>query len=454
MRHLSAFTFFFFCFAFSLFSTGEQDSVLPSGELNYQEFDNRSFSIAGRLSDGLFTNEMDGAFSADESSSGVGFADIEDPYIFGCVDNPENLANSGFSNTFFLGAYIPGSVPFSFYGQMQHIGVQSQLREEMLPSGNSTKLYDISYFRKIDDDFQFLFNKGRVTTGLFYNLLLEDSRQPDENYQIRSVDPSERYVVKDMNQKLSSHKFILPLFLDFPGMQHYFELGFTYASVDSSLRNDLEKTDFSDISRYYIPELKYRFHLPTFSRLNERNQLSLTCSVQPAIVNTEQEGSISGDNQRKTSENQLNFNGSFRVNQSFYFSPDSIVSIAFKPELHGFFGARPLLPESSVGQWEWGARFSCASVVEVLPADWIAGFILGVVPSFGYSWEISMEGGSDPVRTYYTSDLDTEVTHSYSIFFPFRGGHRLDVSVGFDGLWDFSDMTMQLIVPLRSKRDL
>lgn len=436
-----------------LFANGEQDYVNFNDRYVYTGHRDELYSIPGLLSGGLLTNEMDAAFNADETSSGPGFSDLDYPYLFGGVDNLANIANDGMSNRFFMGTFIPGNISFSFYAKMYHDGYSQQILEEEDPVGSGTILHDIKYYEEIADQFQFLFNSGKITTGIFYYLHLADNRDPADNYRIRSLVPSEINVVKDMNGQLRAHKFLLPLFLKNPGIQHYFELGFSFATVDSSLRNDLEQTDYADSARYFISELRYKLNASLFSDLNERNQMSLSIFAQPAIADFVENGTIGGVMQAEISERQFNIDVSVELGQSFYVEPDDAILLAFNPKLEGHFAARPILLSDNLdGTFNWGGLFSCQTVLEFKLESFFVGFSLGVRPEIGYNWSFSEIHEPDSVTTYYTSDLHTEVSHSYSIFFPLPGGYRLDASVGAQGLWDFDDLRLQLIVPLSSKK--
>lgn len=456
-KKVSIFLFFFIFVQLMIFAQ-------YSPTINQRDF---GYSLSEWATGGVFTNQIDAAFSVRQTTAGPGFTDLDRPYLFGGVDNPFNLANSASATPFFSGVFIPGSLPFSFFANINHVnplaGSGQSLTEDI--GGGTIRNFDEINYDTINDQFQLLFNLGIISTGLLYVLDLDDNRVSADNYADTGTTPNVFY---DKNGSISTHGFYIPAFLMTGNLSHYAELGFIISTTDWSERDDNTGSgiDFTDKLILIRPQLIYELMLPLLANLNARNQLRTRLTANVTNITHDPSGDLNGDgattDDSYTSVYPLNFAFYLNVEQALYFNALQSVTMGLLPKLNISFVKQSNGPESTTTNGvtttngedhttTFTITFSLASAVEFRPEDWPFGILLGVIPTFSNSVATVYDENltAPAVTKSVTKTWTTNVTHSYGLFVPIEGGYRMDITVGAVGLWDFDNLSIQLVVPLQ-----
>ncbi len=428
--------------------------VLAYGPDFSNQDQNYGYSISEQNTGGVFTNQIDAAFNAKETTSGPGFTTLERPYIFGGVDNPQNLTNIDSSTPFFAGFYFPGNLPFSLYVKINHTSFGTQSEIETV--GLNVRTYDILGYNVVTDQFQALVKIGPITTGLRYILDLDENRTVGNDYTDVGATPN---VVNDMNGSESIHGFYIPAFFQTGNISHFAELGFAIGTKDNSNRNDIANTNYTDKLTVIRPQIQYEILIPLLDTLNEMNQLRARVIYNMSFFNETASGDIVGVSTPVTRTTPINFDIKANVEQALYFDSVDWVTLGFIPTVNYNFSKVSAGPESvttSGVTTTYGKdytitstiSFSFPTAVEFLPDKWVFGFLLGVTPTFSHSTNTTYDDVAALLQTTQKT-WTTAVAHSYGIFIPIPGGFRMDVTLSVNGLWDFDNLSMQLIVPLQ-----
>lgn len=422
------------------------------------------YSLSEWATGGVFTNQIDAAFTVRNTSAGPGFTDLDRPYLFGGVDNPFNLANSSTSTPFFTGVFIPGSLPFSFFANINHVSPAAGQDITQDLGGGTIRNFDEFNYNTINDQFQLLFNLGVVSTGLLYVMDLDDNRVTANNYEDTGTTPN---VVYDKNGSISTHGFYIPAFMMTGNLSHFAELGFIYSTTDWSVRDDNTGSgiDFTNQLILIRPQLIYEIMFPLLAQLNERNQFRARLRANVTKITHDPSGDLNGDgatiDDSYTSVYPLNLAFYMNVEQALYFNALQSVTLGLLPKLNVSFVKVSNGPESTTTNGvttdfgkdhteTFNITFSLASAVEFMPEGWPFGILLGVVPTFSNNVATIFDDNlpAPGVTKNVTKTWTTSVTHSYGLFVPIPGGYRMDITVGAVGLWDFDNLSLQLIIPL------
>ena len=414
-------------------------------------------SVIDQETGGVFTNQLDAAFSARETTSGPGFSELTRPYLFGGVDNPQNIVNTGAATNFFAGIFVPGNLTFSFFANLDHTSFGA-IQNEIETTVNGVITYDILNYNIIDDNFQLLLNFGSFTTGLLYELYLDENRVIGADYTEIGLTPN---VLTDMNGSISSHGFTIPFYMETGKIHHYAELGLTFRTEDNSYRDDSVTDNYIDKSVSITPQILYEIMFPLLAELNNKNQFRSSINFNMPFLSNDKSGTIGGVDTPETNEYPINLGLSVNVEQSLYFESIPWVSLGFIPTINFAYSKSSINPETTVNtgvttdngenhKLTTSISFSFPTAVEFLPEDWIFGLMLGVTPTVSYTTATTIDSLPVPGVTQSTiKTWNTGVAHSYSVFVPIPGGYRIDLTLAVNDLWAFNSLRMQLIVPLK-----
>ena len=159
-------------------------------------------SLQSKSSYGVFTNELDGAVSAYQSSSGPSFNDLKNSYLFGGISNLNNVLNKstnafGANSPLWLGYFHSGNLPWSlFLGLSQYsttavnsgtatsttntpgTAVTAGTTTYNWTANSATTTENIPLFNELSEQGQFLTTFKGINGGLYAKTDLIDKSAP------------------------------------------------------------------------------------------------------------------------------------------------------------------------------------------------------------------------------------------------------------------------------------
>ncbi len=295
------------------------DSVLDpvplfDGTINLSLQSNNSFSV--------FRNEMDAAFSVDDTRFGETFSTLDSRYLFAGLANPGREDAVGTSGLI-VGYFSPDGLRWSavtaldFSNATDNLGRAFTQGQSTVPviDGDETTIYafvdeeeTIRFYNVLAEDAsvraQFLTQLGEINTGLYLLLFADNSAyDPSDNFERETVffyntagggeepDPSEDYTEEEIRRDFAGRaravQLAVPVFLQTGELSHYARVGIEYirannstidfydisATEDSSFTATLEDSERKDIETAYAVGLAYTLGMPGLvggddSRLN------------------------------------------------------------------------------------------------------------------------------------------------------------------------------------------
>jgi hypothetical protein len=307
------------------------------------------WSVQRNATLGVFTTELDAAFTAYQTSAGPSFSDLKSPFVFGGLDNLYGgkavSTNPGGSTAtpFYAGVYMPGSVPWSVYSYLNHTGVAGEAAHSIVYAPASYTVGTDTYnwmqqqteltnqarpFLGINNDYaQALVGFGQITTGLGVKLNIQDLATPatnstsvlTRNYNstpAAAPAPLLDYTITTTQTNAGGSTadlaFSIPLFFKTNMISHYGLVGFEVFGADGSSSlvttqtnpkdpaggvttyTDFNNSTINKGSTYQVP-LAYALFLPALVKGNDKNQFIVgvdgfvnIAAGQYALVNTSQ----------------------------------------------------------------------------------------------------------------------------------------------------------------------
>jgi hypothetical protein len=365
------------------------------------------WSVQRSATAGVFTTELDAAFSAFQTSAGPTFSDMKSSFVFGGLDNLYGgnavSANPGGSavTPFYVGFYMPGSMPWSVYAYLNHTSVAAEAAHSIV--FNTTPTYAVGpatynwvqqqtevtnqarLLAAVNNDYvQALVGFGQITTGLGVKLNIQNLALPaanltqvfTQNYNstpAAAPAPLLDYTITTTQTNAGGSSadmgFSIPMFFKMQQISHYGLVGFEVTGVDASTSNVVTQTNPKDPaggattytdtnnstinkgSTYQVP-LAYALFLPALLKGSDKNQfiVGVDGSVsfatgQFALVNTTQLWNYPGaaGTSTKGVATYTDDNRAFNPGISMKFGAGATHSLYFEPAPGVHYGIVPSL---------------------------------------------------------------------------------------------------------------
>ncbi|OQY33394.1 MAG: hypothetical protein B6241_08200 [Spirochaetaceae bacterium 4572_59] len=462
--------------------------VLSATDLNFS-------SLSNQATYGLFLNELDAAASPYESSQGPGFSDLKNDYLFGgVVANIEGLNDNSTSNTFVTGYYSAGNSPWSLFAYVDFANADPTVgtEETVVYSSATEKIttsYEIPAYNEIESDIQFLMNFGNINTGLAIELLTDDNRLFSANYsQVSDIAGSAfDNTYEDKNGSTLDYTLRAPFFMESGEKKHSAQLFYKRSREDNSTLSD-EKDNTA--STYSKTELEDKDITSTFGAWYELTMPLGRGEIRPYILaqknGKKHDTTTTVDNNGTVTKTEVtrDYEGgfSFAIGSSYYMELNPAgdwLKFRIKPAAEYSRDSEPYETDRETKNTAAGATTTTKrqgavdknisskitvqldSAMEIRPENWLLGFQMGSRILAAREKEITETENPDVVdaagvviedndssNTVDFIDWTSTVNMRYGFFVPLPDDYRMDFTLNANNLFEFENVSVQLIVPL------
>jgi len=453
-------------------------------------------SLTSQATFGLFLNELDAAASANETSKGPGFSELENNYFFGGISsNIEKITDGSTTSTFVTGYYSASARPWSVFAYVDMSGadqaaamVESQdvynVAGEKVSTTSEVPSYD-----QINTQLQFLMNFGDINTGLKMLMSFEDLTDPLANYSEKSNVTGSAYdnTYEDMNGSNYGMTFIVPAFYDMGNMKHYGGLYFGFTNTDDSTLLDEEnitaattlKQDTTDTSGTSNYGLFYELTMPLGpGELTPYTLLGFNGMSSDYSYKEDNNGVKTSVSTSTSYKNGFDFDLGARYLMNMkpagdwlMFRMQPAVQYSYSSDAYET-GSKTKTTVAGVTSdtstkkaldktWSNTLFLRLDSAVEMKPENWFFGFQMGSRITLQRSREMNefrnpdtvdalgvVTENKDTTTTVNETLWDSTVSMRYGFFVPLPDDYRLDFTLNGSNLLNFESISVQLIVPL------